>query len=388
MVYIRQSDVGKYITIGVDHTCGGTDETGCEMSETMLELMAEDCIGEECFLESFSAEFGSCSDSGITPVECLSCYIASLDEDFTDPATDPAPWYVSSEPASAEFLGFLPASIELDSPIARNISRRATGGGTLSPNIFRHRVISFTGQMFAETPRGMNFGERWLLDLLGNTCDDVDLGVLPAGLPIDATDAENDAAFRTLKRVGVVDGPNFRNVVSRACVVREVSFQLAAEQPYLFAPAETLIDETLPFRGIAAATWTLPEWPGDGVVKLTLTNDSAQDVSNTDFYMRPLADGEVCAEDWNNPWPSSCIQFRVDLIRAGEHIVIDPTTFEITRWDKALKAYVNGWGDVSFQGAFPWPEVGPCTEACVTVRRVSGTAPSLHVLAEGIGRSL
>lgn len=387
LVYLRDSDVSQYFSIGVDHTCGGTATTGCEMDEYMAELMQPDCLGVDCFHADFSSEFGFCTDDGSIPIECLSCYIDALNEDFSGIAVDPAPWYVSTQPASEEFLGFLPASIELDSPVARTISRRATGGGTLSPNIFRHRVISITGQLYAETPRGMNYGERWLMDALSNRCDDADLSVLPAGLPIDATDLEDDAAFRTLKRVGVVDGPNFRNVVSRACVIREVSFQLASEQPYLFAPAEELINETLGGRGVASYVWSLPEWPGDGVIGLTLTNDSTFDVTDTIVTLRPLADGDTCTEDWDEVWASPCIKFTVDLVRAGEHIIIDPTTYEVLRYDKALKGYVNGWADLTFDGAFPWLEVGPCTDACVTVRRMSHS-PSLHVLAEGVRREL
>lgn len=157
---------------------------------------------------------------------------------YVSPATDDAPWYTLERPESAQFLGLRVTRIYLDAVAIREPMPRFDGGSSLGGIRIKHRTIGVEGVMLATTDSAMMYGERWLADVLagfvvGCAQDTIRL-LLACG---------NADSFRTLRRVGVVDGPVYGPIGEQApeCVIQRVAFQLVAGVPYLLTdPVECL----------------------------------------------------------------------------------------------------------------------------------------------------
>lgn len=335
MEYIRLGLAGPKLSVSLTHTCSGDAET------------------------------------------CLACYCSATDEDdYVSPVLDPAPWYTADSDASAEFLGFLASSIEIDTPFQRTVTSRAVGGGAISPPVLKHRTLSIEGYLYASTNRGMNYGQRWLNDVLqgGSDCFDCgtgDLIVLPS-CPATGVTADDDEAFRTMKEVAITDGPIYESVVADGCTVQKVSFQLTSAQPYLYAPAEVLMNDVLLDDDTPeCVTYTSPEWTGDTTLKIRIeaTTFPITSTGTVWFKMYPLADGETCSYDDPNP----CSEWRIasrrtQSIFTGEYFIVDGTTRQLRRYDESTKRERNGWSSADFDGLFPWPDIAPCTDACICIK--------------------
>lgn len=172
------------------------------------------------------------------------CVCEAVDDGpYASPAADPAPWWYSSQLQSDDFLGLWLREIELGSVLARAVTPRATGGASIGRQRPRHRIIGFSGLMFAATDGGMKYGERWLTDLLaGNLrgCAPDTLRILPyCPHPDEVTDT-----YRTLTRVGIADGPLFGAWADAPrCNVQSFSFQLVAGNPYLRSEANPCLTD-------------------------------------------------------------------------------------------------------------------------------------------------
>lgn len=353
--YIRLGLAGPKLSVSLTHTCSGDEET------------------------------------------CMACYCSATDEDdYVSPILDPAPWYTADNDASGEFLGFLASSIEIDTPFQRSVRSRAVGGGAFSAPILKHRTLSIEGYLYASTNRGMNYGMRWLNDVLqgGNDCFDCgtgDLIVLPS-CPNTGVVADDDEAFRTMKEVAITDGPIYESVVADGCTVQKVSFQLTSAQPYLYAPAEVLIDDVLLDDNTAeCATYSSFEWTGDVTLKVTVeaTNVAITSTAGVTFKMYPLANTETCSFDDPNP----CSEFSVASVRTGsiyegEYFIVDGTTRQLRRYDKTSKREKNGWSSADFDGLFPWPDIAPCTDACICIARYGLTPGEVTVRVEAYRREI
>lgn len=126
---------------------------------------------------------------------------------FASPATDPAPWYLVAEPASGEFIGFLIDRIEgLDSATStRDLTDRINRGGVLGRQFDGPRKVRITGTLLASSGRGMEYGQRWMTNIL-LSCDECtgagsDLTFRAACAPVGTS----DDLRRTTSGVALVD---------------------------------------------------------------------------------------------------------------------------------------------------------------------------------------
>lgn len=159
------------------------------------------------------------------------------DGPYTDPEVDAAPWFEPTYPLSAHFLGFWPESIEIPPSWRRRVAQRSGGGANLGSAILGGRVAVVSGTMYATSALGMQWGERWLSEVLRCGCADCGLGdlcVLPACPPSGIAAAEADGFFRILRGSGIVDGPHFEPVVANRCAAQRVVFTMGSRYGYLF----------------------------------------------------------------------------------------------------------------------------------------------------------
>lgn len=176
------------------------------------------------------------------PATFSDCACDAADEAVYDtPETDPAPWYDADRDESANFLGLFAYESRIDPVIIRSVTPKSLSGATIGSLRPKHRIISVRGLMFARTEAAMSYGERWLNDTLAGTltgCDTDSLTVLLA-----CPTGTEDTPWRTLRRVGIVDGPTVGPASSLPeCYVSEVTFQLAAGLPYLLHTAVECLD--------------------------------------------------------------------------------------------------------------------------------------------------
>lgn len=178
--------------------------------------------------------------TGVT-VSAANCSCSATDDGpYDSPALDPAPWYDSSRPESAEFLGLLAGEVRLDPVAIRSVVPKASAGSTIGRLYLRHRIVSCRGVLLASTAQGMAYGERWLADVLAGQI----IGCAPDTVRIllACPSGSATAQFRTLRHVGVVDGPTFGPAQELPeCYIQEVLFQLASGTPWLYADEQTCL---------------------------------------------------------------------------------------------------------------------------------------------------
>ncbi|HZP15583.1 MAG TPA: hypothetical protein VFA96_07160, partial [Nocardioides sp.] len=139
----------------------------------------------------------------------LGCYCSVLDTGpYARPSYDPAPWYDPDRPESDDFLG-LRLDLELVPAAKRPVTPLVRGGASVGAVTYGVRVLQATGEAYAMSRAGMEYGERWLARaLLGSAgCGDDVAVILPTCPPDDVDDP--DGYLRELAGIGVVDGPVF-----------------------------------------------------------------------------------------------------------------------------------------------------------------------------------
>lgn len=295
-------------------------------------------------------------------------------DDYISPIADGAPWYTAVRPESANFLGLIPDTMELVATAARAVSPRADFGGVLHRLRLRHRVLQVSGLMVATDRRAMQWGERWLTEVLrGSVCENLrgdTAEVVPACPDADADQDEIDASFRTLRQVGLVDGPTFtpEGDVPPAWVQR-ASFQLVAGNPYLHTPTVVMADEEEVGTGDhTAVVVQTQEWLGDAAVTVTIRAETAL----TDVVVKgvPMDSDQFCPQEG----VGACVVYTIPSLPAATTLTIDAVDHLVTSVDDTAQVEVSGFGLLDITGPFAWLDLPPCSRMCVSVHVGTGTA--------------
>lgn len=293
--------------------------------------------------------------------------------DFVSPAADDAPWHMASRPESGGFLGLVPDTLELTPPGARSVSPRAAFGGVLGPLRLRQRILQASGLMVAADRRAMAWGERWLSEALrGSVCEKLrgDTAEVVPACP-DSTDQDDiDASYRTLRQVGLVDGPTFvREGSVPACFAQRFSFQLVAGNPFLHAPTETVVDEESVGTGESVSVEIeTAEWLGDAAINVTIV--AVTDLADVEIRGVPMAEGQLCPQIGTG----ACVVFAVPNIPAATTLVIDSVDHLVTQVDETSQLETSGFPLLDVTSPFAWVEMPPCSRMCVTVTVGTGDA--------------
>jgi hypothetical protein len=101
---------------------------------------------------------------------------AALDETYSTPLTDNAPWYDPSMPSSGSFYGFYPLSIEgIDDSTRTAVTTELVGDGSITNRPrFAGRDIRVNGVLIGATEQAVDTGMAWLNRALSGPCDGTD----------------------------------------------------------------------------------------------------------------------------------------------------------------------------------------------------------------------
>lgn len=209
---------------------------------------------------------------------------------YTFPSVDPAPWYDSAIPESGDFLGFLTTEFEgLGSTYTRSTFETLQGGAVLGRLRAQARTLTWRGYLFGRTCCAAEYGLRWLTAQLSDAggcggCDGAELDILiccpeatgsvPNNTTCNVQDVtscssnqsvgmapplgqlrENQDAFRTFFRTGLIDGPRQLSTRTLGCggdcedgpgCLIEVEFSIIAGNPFMHKDKEQVCQTTFP----------------------------------------------------------------------------------------------------------------------------------------------
>jgi hypothetical protein len=298
----------------------------------------------------------------MTPTSCVPC--SALAGTFGSPYSDPAPWYDASRPESAFFYGVLLDSLESASPLTRSTKQLASGGQSIGQTTVKGRIVQASGAMYAASEQAMDYGVRWLGAALKGQCEDVcglsTLCLLPAcpdpGLP---------TRWRRLYDAGLIDGPVVAPIAGmNGCILRSVSWQIAASKGYLFAEPVTVLNQALVANVNACGIISTTQWLGDSTTRLTVTAGGPSFVQNLSVSLAPLRSNESCP----SPTPP-VLSFTVSQIPPGTKLSIDGARRRVEVVELASGLVVGGLNVIGTGGTpMGWMDIGPCARACVCAK--------------------
>lgn len=296
----------------------------------------------------------------------LSCFCDATAEDgYITPDQDPAPWYEPERPESVEFLGFQPVTLTIDPALTRSVAALSRGGAVIGRPRPPHRVLAVSGFLHASTLEGLAWGERWMTQILRGTesgCSPDTARILPA-CPSDTVEEDWPSYFRTLRSVGVIDGPVFGSVDgSRALPIETVSFQIAAGSEWLYAPEEQL--RALSSFVTGDVVHVLMEGPasiGQTAAVIRIYGGAiGTAVTGIDVTVRPTS-ADVC--------PSAeavTHSFTIDYVPRDGYIEIDSAQRTLRVFDEAGDV-VGSFDKLTFTDLWDWIIVGPGEQVCIRV---------------------
>lgn len=188
--------------------------------------------------------------AGLAPIEAgpVGCVCSALLRDLGSPTlTVPsgagggqaAPWYVASEPESADFLGIMLTDVEgLDSSsTVSEVTDAGLGGGNASRQIEGPRELVFRAWLMAATDDGLEYGRRWMIDRLAQ-CDPCGTSSITLRTACPPGDGSDDARGKwTLYGVVMTapPAPTNRPEVDACPYLDEVEWTMTATDPWLYA---------------------------------------------------------------------------------------------------------------------------------------------------------
>lgn len=272
----------------------------------------------------------------------VGCTCSALAGSYVSPSADPAPWYDSSKPESAQFLGLVPAVMNLVPSLARTTGPSGVYGSTMGRLALAGNVVQCQAWMLSSTAEGQEYGERWLLSALRSQtpqgCAGCDLGtavILPACV--------ETGGFRTLYRCGLVDYTPAAAGDAPFWYWRNVAFQVRSELPWMFlAPVTVINNSTATGAGAAVTTGT---WPGETAMRFTITTGAGGNVGPTTFTgVRNSGNG------------SNYAALTVGVLPPLTTFTVDAATRDVSLIDQT-GTQIGGIDMLTLTAPFSWPEM-------------------------------
>jgi hypothetical protein len=324
---------------------------------------------------------------------------------WIDPETDEAEWYTPELPDSADFLGLYingtgdtDGILGLGAPAFQRTIRSALGvGGRLGRLDSPPRSLTISGYLMASSDRGLEYGKKWLADVLQG-CASGDCGLSDLCLYPVCPEVGGDptAYVRTLKRVGLVSGPLYDTSDCLGPSSVRVTFQLAAEIPWLYLEPETILsegeytfdpstpDECLTCclvsccetscgkRESICVQMETAQWVRESTTRIIIEagNADAENIHVTIATNPPniaqCPGCRQCDEDWS-------VNLLIPLIPAGTRLVIDGASRDVYVADDNNCKVGDGWKYIEPYAPFEVvPDMGPCAAFCVCVASHEG----------------
>lgn len=164
--------------------------------------------------------------------------------DFTSPELDPAPWYNSSFPESADAIGFwVQEWTGLDSGvIQRPMETRGAygGGGSFGVLSSTGREMTFEVILLGQSEAALDYLYRWLDATLASVCSTCTTDTIAIRRTCPTVDPENLESVINgvveMRQVGLISGLTWANppVEREGCFIRAVNFTLGALDPCMY----------------------------------------------------------------------------------------------------------------------------------------------------------
>jgi hypothetical protein len=172
---------------------------------------------------------------------------------FDRPESDPAPWYNSLYPQSADALGFIVEDwTGLDDGHIRRSTTAWDRGHSLGPLGSSGRVMKINVFLFGRTEEATEYLFRWLGSTLSSVCSTcASESILIRRFCGDVDNLWDGIA--EMRRVGLVEGLRWENepipLGDGSCYFRRASFALQAGDPCMYLPEQ----EVPPYDGDVTA---------------------------------------------------------------------------------------------------------------------------------------
>jgi hypothetical protein len=309
----------------------------------------------------------------------------SEEECFVSPAVDPAPWYDAAIPASADYLGILIPDLAawFDGQAQRNVSPviSGLGGASLGPMFQTPRDLVTSGVLVAASAAGIEYGRRWLQNVMSRLCDPCALSqarIRSHCPPCDGLDDESGEWF--VYDLGLTEGIKKTAggpTPPPGCGDRlNVEFTLLAGNPYLYKRDVTCLAET-PLNPDACSpdcidfcrwltespdpVFCIVDPPSIGVLGTVITITSGTGIHN------------LTVETLDNCAGSAALgtvtgSILIPELPADSTLVIDSSRRKIT-YPGPADVPMDGTGFISLPSGFgvPWLEIGNCNPAgCIS----------------------
>lgn len=314
-------------------------------------------------------------------------------ECFISPEVDPAPWYDPDDPASADFLGILIPDMRawFDGLAQRNVTNRLSGlgGASIGPMHQLPRPLPTAATLCARNQPGIEYGRRWLQNVLSGLCDpcQLSIGELRSYCP-PCDGSDDDAGLWQVYELGLTAGATIAVTPPAGggpigCqTIMPISLTLTAGNPFLYKPATLCVEGSLNPENCGDACLAFCHWfadapppvqcvvdpPAIGTLATILTIAAGDGLS--DLTVSILADCGSSADD-------ALGVLNVPELPAGSTLVINSALETVTYTD-ADGTTIDGIGFVALpvgQG-FPWLAVGNCNDGrCVSAQlaRICGS---------------
>jgi hypothetical protein len=305
-------------------------------------------------------------------------------------------------------------------PITRAVTDRIDdfGGTVLGPLRMKGRAMKFTLVGFGAYEAAMDYGYRWLSDVLLSESFDCQLcemmfRIACPQLDSSPTYAEWDAGRWTFKNVGVIDGPRYEDPPNEdsQCSVRRVSFTVVAQIPYGFKCPKLEVNGRTWINNL----WVVPDdcppldWictRGDDSVCAPITNAittgdttltieihvGSKDINNLPIKIRPDPYGYVCGTTTPPPHytvPAPCYELSIPQLPANTIFRYDGVTSTV-QIKQPGHSYTNGTSYLDPQQGPPqYPSIKAGTYClCIESDRCSWGADGSRVYVWSTHREL
>lgn len=272
----------------------------------------------------------------------VGCNCSALAGSYVSPSVDPAPWYDAAKPESAQFLGLVPAVMNLVPSMSRTTGPSGVYGSTMGRLSLAGNVLQCQAWMLSSTAEGQEYGERWLLAALRSQtaagCAGCDLGtavILPACV--------ETGGFRTLYRCGLVDYTPAQASDAPFWYWRNVAFQLRSELPWMFLAPVTLISGTNVLSIVSGTT--TGTWPGAAAIRASIVTGAGGNVGPfTLTGTRTAGNGGNYAT------------LTIGVLPPLTTFTIDGATRDVTLVDQS-GTQIGGIDMLTLSAPFSWPEM-------------------------------
>lgn len=308
------------------------------------------------------------------------------EECFISPAEDPAPWYDPDVPASGEFLGMLVPDMRawFNGLAQHNVTARLSGlgGASIGPLHQLERDLQTEATLCASTQRGVEYGRRWLQQVLSRFCDPCHLSVAELRSscpPCDGSDDEEGQWFvyETALTAGhtIAVTPPAGGGPIGCQQIMPISLTLTAGNPYLYKLPIVCASGSLNPENCGPDCLSFCHWFSDqppavectidppviGVLASVLTITAGHGMS--DLTVSILSDCGSSASE-------ALATLNVPYLPAGSVLIID-SALETVTYTGPDGVTIDGIGFIAlpFGQGMPWLAIGDCNDArCISAQ--------------------